>query len=92
MKLVKSTGSPGAGQPVEERNPGAGEDPVWHQARPTVGGGATILDKYGAVEGIRIPLCSTGPAFVEVELKNSGIQEEENRGSAVQLPVVSSAT
>lgn len=72
-------------QGLQNRTPGE----VYQSAS---GGGAMILDKYGAVEGIPIPLRSTGTAFVEVELKNSGIQEEENRGSAVQLRVVSSAT
>jgi putative transposase len=56
------------------------------------GGGAMIVNKYGAIEGIPIPLRSTGSTFVEVELKDSGIQEEENRGSAVQLRVEWSAT
>ena len=56
------------------------------------GGGAMIVDKHGAAEGIPIPLHSTGTAFEEVELKNSGIQEDENRSSAVQLRVEPSAT
>ena len=56
------------------------------------GGGAMIENKYGAIEVIPIPLRSTECTFVEVELKDSGIQEEENRGSAVQLRVESSAT
>ena len=56
------------------------------------GGGAMIVNKYGAIEGIPIPLRSTGSTFAEDELKNSGIQEEKNRGSAVQLRVESRAT
>ena len=65
-------------QGLQNRTPGE----VYQSA---CGGGAMILDKYGAVKRIPIPLRSTGTALVEVELKNSGIQEEENRGSAVQL-------
>jgi hypothetical protein len=56
------------------------------------GGGAIILDTYGAAEAIPIALRSAGATFDEVELKTSGIQNDKNRGIAVQLPVESSAT
>jgi putative transposase len=72
-------------QGLQNRTP----DEVYQSA---CGGGAMILDKYGAAEAIQIALRSTGTAFDEVELKTSGIQNDKNRGSAVQLRVESSAT
>ena len=72
-------------QGLQNRTP----DEVYQSA---CGGGAMILDKYGAAEAIPIALRSTGTAFDEVELKTSGIQNDKNRGSAVQLRVESSAT
>lgn len=44
------------------------------------GGGAMILDKYGAAEAIPIALRSTGTEFDEVELKISGIQNPKKPG------------
>jgi len=56
------------------------------------GGGAMILDKYGAVDGLPIALRSTGTAQDEVGLEKSVIPNTKNRGSAVQLCVKLSAT
>ena len=72
-------------QGLQNRTP----DEVYQRA---CGGGAMILDKYGATEAIPIALRSTGTTFDEVELKTSGIENDKNRGSAVQLRVESSAT
>ena len=72
-------------QGLQNRTP----DEVYQSA---CSGGAMILDKYGATEAIPIALRSTGTTFDEVELKTSGIENDKNRGSAVQLRVESSAT
>jgi len=63
---------------------------VVHQS--AAGGGAMILEKYGAAEGLPISLRSTGTAQDEVRLEKSVILNTKNRGSAVQLCVKSSAT
>lgn len=49
------------------------------------GGGAMIVDKYGAMPGLPIPLRSTGTAFDKDSMKIPAIPNPENRGSAVQL-------
>jgi len=56
------------------------------------GGGAMIVDNYGAAQGLPIALRSTGTAFDEVRLEKTEIPKMKNRGSAVQLLVQSSAT
>jgi len=71
-------------QSLENRTPD-----VVHQS--AAGGGAMIVDKYGGAQGLPIALRSTGTAFDEVRLEISEIQNPENRGSAVQLHVKSSA-
>lgn len=55
------------------------------------GGGAMIVDKYGAAEGLPIALRSTGTAFDEARLEKPEIPNAKNRGSAVQLCIQSSA-
>lgn len=55
------------------------------------GGGAMIVDKYGAADEFSIALRSTGTAFDDVQLKKPVIQNAKNRGSAVQLYIQSSA-
>lgn len=60
--------------------------------RNATGGGAMILDKYGAVEGLPLALRSTGTALDECELGKSAIPNAKNGGSVVQLCVKSSAT
>ncbi|CDS54727.1 Mobile element protein [Polaromonas sp. CG9_12] len=56
------------------------------------GGGAMIVDNYGAAQGLPIALRSTGTAFDEVRLEKTEISKAKNRGSAVQLFVQSGAT
>ena len=56
------------------------------------GGGAMIVDKYGAAQGLPIALRSTGTAFDEVRLEKPKIPNAKNRDSAVQLCIQSSAT
>jgi putative transposase len=60
--------------------------------KTAIGGGAMILDTYGAVEGRPISLRFTGAAQNEVRLRKSVIPTTKTRGSAVQLCVKSSAT
>jgi putative transposase len=55
------------------------------------GGGAMIVDKYGAAQSLSIALRSTGTAFDAVRLEKPEIPNAKNRGSAVQLYVQSSA-
>ena len=55
------------------------------------GGGAVIVDKYGATSGLPIALRSTGTAFDGVRLEKPEIPNAKNRGSAVQLCVQSGA-
>lgn len=55
------------------------------------GGGAMIVDKYGAAQGFPIALWSAATAFDEVRLEKPAIPNAKNRGSAVQLCVPSSA-
>ena len=57
-----------------------------------IGGGAMILEKYGAAPGLPITLRSTGTAQDEYELEKPAMPNAKNRGSAVQLRVKSSAT
>jgi putative transposase len=56
------------------------------------GGGAMILEKYGAKEAVPISRLSTGTAQDEVGLEEPALPNAKNRGSAVQLRVKSSAT
>ena len=60
--------------------------------KTAIGGGAMILEKYGAVKGLSIALRSTGTAQDEYGLEKSAIPNAKNRGSAVQLRVKSNAT
>jgi putative transposase len=60
--------------------------------KTATGGGAMILEKYGAIDRHPIALRSTGTAQDEVGLEKSAIPNAKNRGSAVQLCVKSSAT
>ena len=55
------------------------------------GGGAMIVDKYGAADGLPIALRSTGTASDEARLEKPEIPNAKNRGSAVQLCIQSSA-
>jgi len=72
-------------QALENQPPGV----VYRNAS---GGGAMIVDKYGAAQGLPIALRSTGTALDEDRLEISGVPNAKNRGSAVQLCVQSSAT
>jgi len=60
--------------------------------KTAMGGGAMILEKYGAIDGLPIALRSTGTAQDEVRLKDSAIPNTKKQGSAVPLCVKSSAT
>ena len=71
-------------QALENRTPD-----VVHQS--ATGGGAMIVDKYGAAEGLPIALRSTGTTFDEIQLEKPEIPNAKNRGSAVQLCSQSSA-
>ncbi len=59
--------------------------------KTALGGGAMILDKYGAAQGLPIALRSTGTAQDEAGLEKSVEPDTKKRGSAVQLCVKSSA-
>ena len=59
--------------------------------KTALGGGAMILDKYGAAQGLPIALRSTGTAQDEAGLEKSVEPNTKKRGSAVQLCVKSSA-
>ena len=72
-------------QALENQTP----DVVYRNAS---GGGAMIVDKYGAAQGLPIALRSTGTAFEEDGLQISEVPNTKNRGSAVQLCVQSGAT
>ena len=72
-------------QALENQTP----DVVYRNAS---GGGAMIVDKYGAAQGLPIALRSTGTAFEEDRLEISEVPNTKNRGSAVQLCVQSGAT
>ena len=65
--------------------------PMWVDRNAT-GGGAMIVDKYGAAQALPIALRSTGTALDEDRLEISGVPNAKNRGSAVQLCVQSGAT
>ena len=71
-------------QALENRTPD-----VVHQS--ATGGGAMIVDTYGAAEGLPIALRSTGTTFDEIQLEKPEIPNAKNRGSAVQLCSQSSA-
>ena len=72
-------------QALENQTP----DVVYRNAS---GGGAMIVDKYGAAQALPIALRSTGTAFEEERLEISEVPNTKNRGSAVQLCVQSGAT
>lgn len=55
------------------------------------GGGAMIVDNYGAAQGLPIALRSTRTAFDEVRLEKTELPNTKNRGSAVQLCMQSGA-
>jgi putative transposase len=49
------------------------------------GGGAMIVDKYGAKEGLPVALRSSGTAFKNDSIEKTLRIEFKNRGSADQL-------
>ena len=56
------------------------------------GGGAMIMDNYGAAQGLPVALRSTDTAFDVVRLVKTKIPKTKNRGRAVRLLVQASAT
>lgn len=55
------------------------------------GGGAMIVDKYGATPGLPIALCSTATAFGEVRMENESAMQNAKIGAAPSSCVKSGA-
>ena len=58
----------------------------------SVGGGAMIVDKYGATQGLPIALRSTGTEFEEVRIENQSTMPKAKTGAAPSSCVKLGAT